>query len=63
MINDIATGSDISSPFCDEQNDVKGESLTQEFTLIFNVPLKYKLNFVTFYKTPRGSRDIARHFL
>jgi len=63
MIIDIATGSDISSPFCDEQNDVKGESLTQGFSLIFNVPLKYKLNFVTFKKTPSGSGDLALHFL
>jgi len=63
VIIDIATGSDFISPFCDEQNDVKGESLTEEFTLIFNVQIKYKVHFVTFYKAPRGSGDLALHFL
>jgi len=37
MIIDIATGSDVSSPLCIEQNGVKGESLTQKFTFLFNV--------------------------
>ena len=37
MIIDIATGSDVSSPLCIEQNGVKGESLTQKFTSLINV--------------------------
>jgi len=63
MIIDIATRSDFCSPFYDEQNDVKSESLTQGFTVIFNVKVRYEVYLVTLYKSQSGSRDIALHFL